>query len=145
MKKNTVKVAQTFRWEMGHRLPYHQRGCRNLHGHSYKLIVEIEGVPAENDGIVLDFFEIRDIVQPAINKLDHSFMCSQDDDLLKTFFKNTDFKVVYVDFYSTAENIALYFIKLLSEKLKSHKNLTAVTVRVYETEKEYAEVTEEFK
>ena len=38
-----MKIAKEFRWEMGHRLPEHFGLCKNIHGHSYKMIVEFEG------------------------------------------------------------------------------------------------------
>ena len=38
-----MKVAKEFKWEMGHRLPEHFGNCKNIHGHSYKMIAEFEG------------------------------------------------------------------------------------------------------
>ena len=40
-----MKIAKEFRWEMGHRLPEHFGLCKNIHGHSYKMVVEFEGEP----------------------------------------------------------------------------------------------------
>ncbi|HND76050.1 MAG TPA: 6-carboxytetrahydropterin synthase, partial [bacterium] len=68
----TVKIAKEFHWEMAHRLPYHTGGCQNIHGHSYILWVEIEGQPQEN-GMLLDYAEIKRIVKPMIDTLDHGF------------------------------------------------------------------------
>ena len=142
MSKPIVKVAQTFRWEMGHRLPYHTSGCQNFHGHSYRMIVEICGYPQDN-GMVIDFYDIEDVVNPLIDEVDHAFMCSNDDELTRTFLIQSGLKAVFVDFYSTAENIALYFLKKIQERL-TYPNITRLAVRVYETEKEFAEVTVDF-
>jgi len=38
-----MKIAKEFKWEMGHRLPEHFGQCKNIHGHSYKMLVEFEG------------------------------------------------------------------------------------------------------
>ena len=57
-----MKIGKEFRWEMGHRLPLHTRGCQNIHGHSYKLIVEIEGEPGAN-GMVADYTDLKQIVK----------------------------------------------------------------------------------
>ena len=45
-----MKVAKEFRWEMAHRLQHHKGKCSNLHGHSYKMIVEFKGT-INNDRI----------------------------------------------------------------------------------------------
>src|SRR5437868_1916429 len=58
-----TRIAKDFRWEMAHRLPEHEGGCRNVHGHSYRMWVEISGEPQAN-GMVLDYFEISAIVDP---------------------------------------------------------------------------------
>ena len=47
-----MKVAKEFKWEMGHRLPEHFGNCKNIHGHSYKMIAEFEGRLNENDMII---------------------------------------------------------------------------------------------
>jgi len=145
MNRKLVKVAQTFRWEMGHRLPYHQGGCGNLHGHSYKLVVEVEGAIDEKTGMVIDFYRIQEIVKPIIDQLDHSFMCSENDEKMKVFLEKSGFKVVFVDFESTAENIALYFLDKLTGRFKKYENLRGIHLRVYETENEYAEVSTVFR
>lgn len=143
-EKKLVKVAQTFRWEMGHRLPHHSGGCRNLHGHSYKMVVELTGWP-RNDGMVIDYYDIKSEIKPLVAALDHCFLCSADDELMAAFLKTVEMKTVYVDFPSTAENIALYFLAAIRSGLKHHENLRSVAVRVYETENEYAEVSADFR
>ena len=42
-KRCVMKIAKEFNWEMGHRLPEHFGKCKNIHGHSYKMMVELEG------------------------------------------------------------------------------------------------------
>jgi len=42
---------------MAHRLPFHDGGCRNVHGHSYSMTIELVGEPDRN-GMVLDYFDM---------------------------------------------------------------------------------------
>ncbi|MFI5263969.1 MAG: 6-carboxytetrahydropterin synthase, partial [Candidatus Kapaibacterium sp.] len=28
-----TRISKSFRWEMAHRLPFHEGGCRHIHGH----------------------------------------------------------------------------------------------------------------
>ena len=55
-----MKIAKEFRWEMGHRLLEHKGKCYNLHGHSYKLLVEFGG-EVEPNGMVMDYFDVKKI------------------------------------------------------------------------------------
>lgn len=75
-------VAKTFKWEAAHRLPRHEGKCKHIHGHSYKMTVEFEGEPNAN-GMVIDFNDIKKIIQPHIDNIDHSTMIAEGDDELK--------------------------------------------------------------
>lgn len=132
-----MKIAKEFRWEMGHRLPEHFGLCKNIHGHSYKMIVEFEGELDKNQ-MVIDYYDVEKIVNPVIEKLDHSFMVNKDDEKVIEFLEKMNSKKVIVSFNSTAENICSY---LLSEikKCSLPLNISTVKVRVYETQFDYAE------
>ncbi len=134
-----MKIAKEFRWEMGHRLPEHFGLCKNIHGHSYKMIVEFEGELDKNQ-MVIDYYEVEKIINPVIEKLDHAFMVNIDDKIVIEFLEKMNSKKVVVGFNSTAENICNY---LLSEIKKSSlpSNISSVKVRVYETQFDYAEET----
>jgi 6-pyruvoyltetrahydropterin/6-carboxytetrahydropterin synthase len=134
-----MKIAKEFRWEMGHRLPEHFGLCKNIHGHSYKMIVEFEGELDKNQ-MVIDYYDVEKIINPVVEKLDHSFMVNKDDKVVLEFLEKMNSKKMIVDFNSTAENICSY---LLSEIKKTSlpANISTVKVRVYETQFDYAEET----
>ena len=134
-----MKVAKEFMWEMGHRLPFHKGKCKNLHGHTYKLILEIEGEPDES-GMVIDYYDVFKVVNPVIENLDHAFMAWREDKELIDALRKLDSKVVIVDFHSTAENICKYLLKLIKDE-KLPGKINALTARVYETPDSYAEDT----
>lgn len=140
MTNSLIKIAKDFHWEMAHRLPYHQGGCQNLHGHSYQLNVEIAGTVLPN-GMLMDYSDLKAIVKPLVDELDHAFLCSEDDELMKNFLKGKSFKVVYIPYYSTAENIAGYFLDKIATQLKPHKHLRSLKIRVAETVNTYAEIS----
>src|SRR5437016_2425774 len=97
---------------MAHRLPFHDGGCRNVHGHSYQMWVEIAGEPDEH-GMVLDYFELKRIVDPMVAEIDHAFLCDRSDTLIVDFLNQSGLKAAYVDFPTTAENIARWFFERL--------------------------------
>ena len=60
-----TRVTCTFTFEAAHRLAWHPGKCRNLHGHSYRLDVSVEG-PLDANGVVLDFDTLQDVVRTAV-------------------------------------------------------------------------------
>jgi 6-pyruvoyltetrahydropterin/6-carboxytetrahydropterin synthase len=132
-----MKIAKEFSWEMGHRLPFHQGGCRNLHGHSYKMIVELTG-ELESNGMIMDYYDIKELVEPIVSELDHSFIVNKNDIDLIEALKNLNSSFLTVEFETTAENLCTYFLnKICSAKLPG--NIRNVKVKVFETETTYAE------
>ena len=132
-----MKIAKEFNWEMGHRLKFHEGKCKNLHGHSYKCMIELSGDPDSN-GMVLDYYNMKSVIGPIINELDHAFMVCKTDTEVIEFLEKINSRKVVVDFESTAENICLYLL----EQIKSSnlpKNIKSVKVKVLETENTYAE------
>ncbi len=134
-----MKIAKEFHWEMGHRLPFHKGKCVNLHGHTYRLQVIVSGTEDEH-GLVIDFYDLKRIINPVIEKLDHSFMVSTKDTDLVRLFKGFETKIVLVDFHSTVENIAKYLLQEISSA-GLPGNIDEVAVRVYETTDSYAEAS----
>ena len=71
MSPPRTRVTCTFTFEAAHRLAWHPGKCRNLHGHSYRLDVSVEG-PLDDHGVVLDFDTLQDIVRTRVVDLwDH--------------------------------------------------------------------------
>lgn len=132
-----MKIAKEFRWEMGHRLPFHEGKCKNLHGHSYKCMVELSG-DILDEKMVLDYYDVKKIIEPIIENLDHSFIACKDDVELIEVLQKLNSRMVVVDFQTTAENLCLY---LLNEIKKSDlpKNIKGIKVKIFETENTYAE------
>jgi 6-pyruvoyltetrahydropterin/6-carboxytetrahydropterin synthase len=138
-----MKIAKEFHWEMGHRLPEHFGLCKNIHGHSYKMIVEFEGELDQNQ-MVIDYYDVEKIINPVIEKLDHAFMVNIDDKPVLNFLEKMNSKKVVIDFLATAENICTYFLMEI-KKVILPSNISSVKVRVYETQFDYAEETMSLK
>lgn len=132
-----MKIAKEFRWEMGHRLPEHFGLCKNIHGHSYKMLVEFEG-ELNKDQMVIDYYDVEKIINPIIQKLDHAFMVNDNDKTVLEFLEKMNSKKVVVDFDATAENICKYLLNEIS-KSSLPENICSIKVRVYETQFDYAE------
>ena len=134
-----VRLGKDFNWEMSHRLPFHDGGCRNIHGHSYKMRVDIIGT-TDPDGMVLDFYEIDRIVRPYLDAMDHAFVVDSDDKDIIEFLDKHNFKKFIIPHTSTAEHLAMYFIQEFAPKFASYSNIEHIKVRVFETIDAFAEV-----
>ena len=68
-----LRLTKRFTFEMAHALPSYSGKCHNIHGHSYKLFVTVEGEPSLAEGsptgMVIDFGQIKEMVQQHI--VDH--------------------------------------------------------------------------
>ncbi len=117
-----VVISKEFRWEMGHRIPWHSGGCQNVHGHSYSLIVELEG-KVDEGGMVLDYGDISFYVKPILAEIDHSYMIDPTDHQMRKTLTELGLKMTEVPFVSTAENVVLW----LGEKLRPSLLVGTVT------------------
>ena len=136
-----MKIAKRFRWEGAHRLPWHDGPCRDLHGHSYEMFVEVEGTPDAN-GLLMDFKHLKRALMPLIDEWDHATLIAQNDDQLLDIMRNAGWRHSILPNDTTAENICLFVADYLvesSRELLVERKIHTVRVRVSETETCYAE------
>ncbi len=70
-----MRVKATFDFEAAHRLPHHPGKCRELHGHSYRLVVTVERPVSAATGIAIDFADLKQIVRcSVVDPLDHTYV-----------------------------------------------------------------------
>ena len=92
-------LRKEYWFESAHFIYNHPGKCRNLHGHSYKLFVCIEGTPDAETGMIVDFDDLSKVVnEKVIAQLDHRFL----NDLIPL---------------STAENISIWIWNQLKPDL----------------------------
>jgi 6-pyruvoyltetrahydropterin/6-carboxytetrahydropterin synthase len=65
-----MKLGLIAEFDAAHSLPGYQGKCANIHGHTYKVEVVIEGPVGEN-GFVMDFFQLKKILGSALGDFDH--------------------------------------------------------------------------
>ena len=70
-----MKLFKEFTFEAAHQLPLVPKDhkCFQLHGHSFKVRVYVQG-PVNEMGWVIDFAELKASCSPWIEKLDHSYL-----------------------------------------------------------------------
>jgi 6-pyruvoyltetrahydropterin/6-carboxytetrahydropterin synthase len=72
-----TSVMKEFTFEAAHFLPNVPEGhkCKRLHGHSYRVRVEIEGVVREPIGMVVDYADVKGMFDELVTDvLDHRLL-----------------------------------------------------------------------
>ena len=65
-------VLKEFEFDAAHYLPEYNGKCERLHGHTYKLVVKVQGTP-DHEGMVIDFIRLKNIVKEnVLVHLDHA-------------------------------------------------------------------------
>jgi 6-pyruvoyl tetrahydropterin synthase/QueD family protein len=102
-----VELTKEFRFEASHILPKHPGRCSRLHGHSWKLLVNVEGPINPQTGFVQDFADISAIVKPLIEHLDHHHLGTWARDSIVAPFYNEQWAVPSLpqNFYPSSENL----------------------------------------
>ena len=136
-----MEITKEFDFELAHSLGFHKGQCANLHGHSYKMLVTLKSNKLVN-GMIIDFADLKKIVnQIIIDKYDHACVINKnssydfDRELIKllTIYNK---KLVLVDFYPTAEEMAKHFYELLKKEFNQYIQIKEVVL--YETKTSYA-------
>ena len=70
------KIVKEFGFEAAHTFGHKPAGHENtrIHGHSFKVEIEIAGQPAADTGCVVDFETVGNAVDQVRAKLDHHFL-----------------------------------------------------------------------
>jgi 6-pyruvoyltetrahydropterin/6-carboxytetrahydropterin synthase len=127
------RVTREIHFCYGHRLLNYQGKCRHLHGHNGKALITIENERLDPLGMVVDFSEIKRIMQTWIDeKLDHKMLLHRDDPILPALQALRE-PLFLMEVNPTAENIA----KLIYEETKRH-GFPVVEVSLWETPNSYA-------
>jgi len=125
-------VSRFVEFDTGHRVARHESKCRHLHGHRYRLTVEVEG-PVKDDnspehGMVIDFGRVKDALMVIHDEWDHRFLVGVDDELLPKLLLSPG--LVVLDVQPTAENMAAIAAKRIADLLP---DLQVKSVRLQET------------
>lgn len=131
--KRRVMVAKEFTFDASHHLHAYEGKCKNLHGHTYKVVFGISALPDET-GISVDFGTIKEIWKEEIEGfLDHRYL-----------------NETLPPMNTTAENMVVWLYEQMEQALITASNegrmLEARTefVRLFETPTSYAEIRREW-
>jgi len=107
-------VTKEFTFDSAHFLPSYNGKCENMHGHTYRLQVTVDG-PLDSEGMVIDFVLLKKVVKAKIlDKLDHQTI-------------NDTIEV------ASAENIAIWIWDKLKDSSEFPSEVRLHEVKLWET------------
>ncbi|WP_147804963.1 6-carboxytetrahydropterin synthase QueD [Alkalicoccus halolimnae] len=127
-----VMISKEFSFDAAHHLHEYEGKCKNLHGHTYRVVFGISGY-VDDIGIMIDFGDIKEIWKENIETyLDHRYL----NEMLPPM--NT-----------TAENMVVWIYEQMEQALQErnkagNQELRTEFVRLFETPTSYAEITREW-
>lgn len=101
------------RFSAAHRLVGYEGHCGRVHGHTWKVRVEVKTNHINEIGISIDFKELRQLTKSVLSKLDH---------------QNINEIPPFDRINPTAENLSRHFFEEIGELLPEKVRMTAVTV-----------------
>lgn len=139
-----VRISKEFNFDMAHALLGYDGLCKNIHGHSYTLVVTVMGVPVADDaspknGMLIDFKDLKGIIKNHIvDRFDHALVLNSATpaDLITALQRNYE-KIILLDYQPTTENMISDFAGQIGALLPSHLKLFSLRLR--ETPTSYAE------
>ena len=71
-----MEIYEEFAFDSAHFLPNVPDGhkCKEIHGHTYHLRVYVKDKPDEKLGWIMDFKELKDMVNSLVDQVDHKLM-----------------------------------------------------------------------
>ncbi len=111
-----VTVEQEF--ASAHALRNYKGACENVHGHNWKAQAVIEGEKLDQAGMLVDFLDVKRMLEAIIAPLDHRFL----NEVPPFDVRNP-----------SAENLAEHFYEKLRENLQDIPGVRVKEVRIWET------------
>ena len=127
------RVTREITFCYGHRLLNYDGKCRHLHGHNGKAVITLQAGQLDERGMVMDFAEIKQVLNNWIDaNLDHKMLLHRDDPVLP-LLRSLREPVFVMAVNPTAESIA----RLIFDFAKG-QGYPIVEVQLWETDTCYA-------
>ncbi len=144
-KKKIIRLTKIFHFETGHALAGYDGKCKNVHGHSYRLEVTVQGTPIDDPshvkyGMVIDFGDLKKIVKKeVVDVYDHALLLNKNGGYrdIGEYLKEKGHRILLVDFQPTGEMMLFDIAERIKAKLPG--NIRLFSLKLYETGTSYAE------
>jgi len=136
-------IKKTFKLPIAHRLMKNEDRCFHLHGHTFRIDVEVKSEKLDSNDMVIDFSCLKEIVNVDLDRFDHGLMINKED--FENVNKMSD-RIIIFDSDPTAEVLSKYLFEVIRKELsiwEGCEHVTLVSVTVFENEDSSATYREE--
>jgi 6-pyruvoyltetrahydropterin/6-carboxytetrahydropterin synthase len=107
------ELCVTSDFSAAHNLREYAGKCERLHGHNWRVDLRLAGSELNDEGMLLDFIEVKRILGQAIERFDHAYLN----------------KVPPFDSVNpSSENLARVITETVTPLMPAHVRVTSVTV-----------------
>lgn len=135
-------LEKEYKFEYAHRLMLHKGACKNLHGHSAKIKVEISANSLNKAGMIIDFGHLGFIKDYFDNNYDHTLILNESDPILDFLLASEVSNGLKIKSFAgepTSENFAKAMAHDIGIMLiERHLNITGLKITFWETAKNSA-------
>lgn len=105
-RKRTA-ITKDFTFDAAHHLHHYEGKCKNLHGHTYRVVMTVSGY-VDEIGMIMDFSELKSIYRTAVHdQVDHQYL-----------------NEVLPPMNSTAENMVVWIWERIETELNRRGHIT---------------------
>lgn len=138
-------LEKEFKFEYAHRLMFHNGPCKNLHGHSARIKVDISANNLNDAGMIIDFGHLGFINDYFDDNYDHTLILNEKDpllDLLQNSEESHGLKIKAFTGEPTSENFANVIAHDIGSMLiEKHLDIIGLKITFWETVKNSASYT----
>jgi len=142
-------VNKQFEFEASHKLLLdYGSPCTNIHGHSYKVDIQLFSDTLDKNGMVIDFTKMKRVKDWVMNYWDHSVIISEKDKDLELYQNMVNVKVFEFPHSNvTAELMAEHICKLTEDQIapRLRERLKKIRIIVWETTNNCATFEKEYE
>ncbi|HOO70457.1 MAG TPA: 6-carboxytetrahydropterin synthase QueD [Spirochaetota bacterium] len=103
-----------------HQLRGYRGKCENIHGHNWKVVLEVQGKKLNETGLLIDFHELKAILKTILSYFDH---------------QNINDLPPFTSINPSSENLSRYVAEKTADELqKTGKEITVKSVTIWESD-----------
>ena len=100
------ELKTIFSFGSAHQLRNYNGKCEHLHGHNWKIEVYVKGDKLDDNGLLIDFTEIKRVTREILEDIDHKFLNELE---------------YFTEINPSSENIAKYIYERTSTQINDNR------------------------
>ncbi len=132
-----ISITKEYTFETAHRISNHPAACQHIHGHSYRLRVTVSAKELQENDMVIDFKELKQIVnEKVIKTFDHALVLKRNEENSK-LAQEIKSNIFWMEYEPTVERMLDYIRIQIQNALQ--KPVFLKRLKLFETASAFGE------